>query len=435
MRRGLPAHPSSVSRARRLVREHLTSTGHEHLLETAELVVSEMVTNAIVHTGTRVELAVSLDEAGLKVEVADSGAHLPMLSSYGAMSSTGRGLRLVDQLVDKWGVEARPGGKAIWFRLGRRAAPSEPVTAAEPAPRGEAEDHPASEDVVDVLLHNVPLLVHGAWQQHAKALLREYLLLGLDGDASQQIEAHACAMDALAVLEGQLRVPNVTEDPAELMASTVEPHASAELLRLGVPRGSLAHFDLLDRQLEAALAEADAGHLLTPPTQPEFAAFRRWVCAEIKGQAAGASPHAWTSPTDTTALRAAVTTEWDATPVGTATGAVVAADDTGRIIAASPGAASLLRYDSVGDLVGTRLIGIIPARFHQAHLAGFTLHLITGRKPLLEGTVVVPALCSDGSEVDVRLTITRAAVPGGGAVFVAELAAADEPQGHPPGPG
>jgi hypothetical protein len=78
----------------------------------------------------------------------------------------------------------------------------------------------------------------------------------------------------------------------------------------------------------------------------------------------------------------------------------------------------------VGDLVGSRLIAIIPPRFHQAHLAGFTLHQITGRGPLLGRAVVVPALCQDGSEVDVHLHITRIPVAGGEAVFLADLAAA-----------
>ncbi len=428
MRRGLPAHPSSVGRARRLVREHLADTQHEHLLETVELVVSEMVTNAIVHTGSGVELAVSVDDAGLTVEIADSGTHLPTLAAYDAMSSTGRGLWLVDRLVDRWGVEPRPGGKVLWFRLGRDGSAEEPATCAAAEHAATVPDQ--SLDVVGVELRNVPLLVHGAWQQHARALLREYLLVGLDHDASHQIEAHAGAMDALAILEEQLGVVEVGEDPAEVMASAVEPYGSRELVQLVVPRSSVASFDVLDRQLEEALSEARADQLLTPPTQPEFAAFRRWLCEEIKGQAAGAPPHPWASPAETMPLATAATAEWDASWVVTATGAVIAADDTGRIIAASPAAAALLRCEAVGDLVGTRLIGIIPARFHQAHLAGFTLHLITGRKPLLGRTVVVPALCRDGSEVDVRLTITKTPVTGAGAVFVAELAAASGPDEH-----
>ena len=428
MRRAMPAHPSSVARARRLLREHLTGTDHEHLLETAELVVSEMVTNAIVHTGTSVELAVSLDESGLGVEVADSGAHLPILTSYGAMSSTGRGLQLVDQLVDTWGVEARPGGKVVWVRLGAGASAEEPETPAG-AWHGDKGAEPAPEEVVEVVLRNVPLLVHGAWQQQARALLREFLLLGLDHDTSQQIEAHAAAMDALAILEEQLGVPELSEDPAELMASAVEPYGSRERLSLRVPRDSVANFDTLDGQLEAALTEASAGHLLTPPTQPEFAAFRRWVCEEIRGQARGAPPRAWTSRQETLPPRTGAPTDWDASGVATSVRAVLAADDTGRIIAASAAAASLLRYDSARDLVDRRLIAIIPPRFHQAHLAGFTLHLITGRQPLLERTVVVPALCCDGSEVDVQLHITRSFVAGGGAVFVADLAPGNQPAG------
>jgi PAS domain S-box-containing protein len=383
-----------------------------------------MVTNAIVHTGSGVELAVLVDASGLRVEVADSDTHVPMISSYDAMSSTGRGLQLVDQLADQWGVESRPGGKVMWFHLGGASA-GEHASAAELDAGGGGAATP--EDVVEVVLQNVPLLVHGAWQQHAKSLLREFLLLGLDHDTSNQIEAHAAAMDALAVLEEQLGVSQLSEDPTELMASAVEPNGSRELVHLAVPRDSLAHFDTLDLQLEAALAEARAGHLLTPPTQPEFAAFRRWVCEEIRGQAGGAPPHRWHSPTATISSRTASPTEWDATGVDLSAGAVIAADDTGRIIAVSPSAASLLRYESASELLGTRLVAIIPSRFHQAHLAGFTLHLITGRQPLLERTVVVPALCRDGTEVEVQLQISRRRAAGGQAVFVAELDTGEQP--------
>ena len=425
MRRGLPAHPSSVARARRLVREHLTSTEHEDLLETAELVMSEMVTNAIVHTGSGVEIAVCLEESGVTVEVADAGSHLPTLSSYGALASTGRGLQLVDRLVDSWGVEPRPGGKVIWACLGHPGPAEEPDGTAALMDPGLRDSPP--DDVVDVVLCNVPLLVHGAWQQHARALLREFLLVGLDDDASHQIEAHAAAMAALAILEEQLDVPEVSDDPAELMASAVEPYGSSERVHLAVPRDSLAHFETLDHQIDAALDEASAGQLLTPPTQPEFAAFRRWVCQQVLAQAEGAPPRPWASPSETRPPLTASAREWDTTAVTRSSRAVLAADDTGRIVAASPAAASLLRYDSASDLVDSRLIAIIPPRFHQAHLAGFTLHQITGRQPLLERTVVVPALCRDGSEVEIQLHITRSSVVGGGAVFVARLDAGDEP--------
>ncbi len=101
---------------------------------------------------------------------------------------------------------------------------------------------------------------------------------------------------------------------------------------------------------------------------------------------------------------------------------MIAADDTNRILAVSPAALVLLGYDDAAGLVGRRLVAIIPRRYRQAHLAGFTLHLFAGRSPLLSTSVVVPALRRDGSEVDVELTLSAHRLPAGRRAFVAELA-------------
>lgn len=426
MQRGLPAHPASVGRARRLVRDQLRLTGREDLVETAELVVSELVTNAIVHAGSKVGLDISVDESGVRVAVSDNSTHLPTLSSYGAMASTGRGLQLVAQMVDAWGMDRRPDGKAIWCRIQSAMTASDEHRSSPAATEGIAAHdggrRARRSSAVDVMLHNVPLLVHGAWQQHAKALLREYLLIGLDDDVVDRIEAHAAATDALAILEEQIAIPQLSDEPAELMAQAVEPLATSDQLTVQVPQPSVVHFEALDRQLEEAMAEAAAGRLLAPPTQPELVAFRRWLCAEVRRQVGGAEPTPWTSPENAAQPFAPLPpSRWDPREVDESARAVIAADDTGQIIAVSTPAARLLKYDDRRGLVGSRLLEVIPSRYHQAHLAGFTLHQITGRRPLLERPVVVPAQCCDGTEIEVALHITKTPVLGGGTVFLADL--------------
>ncbi len=421
MRQGLPAHPSSVGRARRLVRSHLRGTAHESLAETAELVVSEVVTNAIVHTGTGIELATLLDSTGLRVEVADSGEHLPVMASYDALASTGRGLHLVAELADHWGVEARPGGKVFWFHIGLSAWDEDTPGTDTSMPGPELRSGEVRGNVVDVVLLNMPALIHGAWQQHAKSLLRDVLLLGIEGEASQEIAAHAAAMDALAILEEQVSSPEISEDPTELLAWAVEPHATQARLHVVVPRESVPHFETLDRQLESALSHASAGRLLTPPTQPEFAAFRRWLCEQVRGQADGEAPRPWATPARPFAVPAASATSWDGAALANSSQNLIAADGIGLIVAASAAAAELLKYDASSALVGKRLVDIIPTRYHQAHLAGFSLHQITGRSPLLNRAVIVPALCRDGTEVEVELEITSTPAPGGGSIFIAAL--------------
>ncbi len=111
---------------------------------------------------------------------------------------------------------------------------------------------------------------------------------------------------------------------------------------------------------------------------------------------------------------------WDASGVREAEHGVVAVDDTNHILAVSRRAADAVGYDPE-ELVGRRLVEIIPPRFRQSHVAGFTLHLVNGRAPLLDQEVTVPALCQDGSERLVRLLVRAVHLPGGGSVFVADL--------------
>jgi PAS domain S-box-containing protein len=107
--------------------------------------------------------------------------------------------------------------------------------------------------------------------------------------------------------------------------------------------------------------------------------------------------------------------------VTTSSKAVVAADDTNQIVAISAAAVTLLGYDAAEELVGRRLVAILPPRFQQAHIAGFTLHTLVGRAPLLDREVVVPALRRDGTEVDVRLSVTAHDTADGPRSFVATL--------------
>jgi PAS domain S-box-containing protein len=255
----------------------------------------------------------------------------------------------------------------------------------------------------------------------AESLLREYLLARLDDEnGTDEIERHAAASDAMALLQEQVPAPELDESPDALMAAAVEPFVSAERVLVRVPSSSVPHFALLHEILETATDMADAGTLLTPPTQPEVQCLRKWLCSEVVDQSDGRSPEPWDADVeDATPPRNPAL--WDPSVVSDAATAMLAADDTNRILAVSPAALALLGYDDSSELVLRRLVEIIPRRYRQAHLAGFTLHLFAGRSPLLSTTVVVPALCRDGSEVTVQLRVTSHRLPEGRKAFVAEL--------------
>ncbi|MFI1420363.1 SpoIIE family protein phosphatase [Streptomyces sp. NPDC020731] len=109
----LPADPAVVAEARRTSTRQLAHWGLDDLVFTTELVVSELVTNAIRHTGGPVRLRL-IRERALVCEVFDGGATAPHLRHPRAMDEGGRGLLLVSQLAQRWGTRFVPDGKIIW---------------------------------------------------------------------------------------------------------------------------------------------------------------------------------------------------------------------------------------------------------------------------------------------------------------------------------
>ncbi|WP_414497445.1 ATP-binding protein [Streptomyces sp. CRN 30] len=119
--------PAEVGRARRWARSRLAGSGireDEPLAETLVLLVSELVTNAVVHTGRPAVLRLRLpgiaaDEVAVRLEVTDASACAPVPRCADGDATGGRGLALVDGLADRWGWAREDGGKLIWCELDR----------------------------------------------------------------------------------------------------------------------------------------------------------------------------------------------------------------------------------------------------------------------------------------------------------------------------
>jgi anti-sigma regulatory factor (Ser/Thr protein kinase) len=125
--------PAEVGRARRWARSRLAGSGigvDEPLAETLILLVSELVTNAVVHTGCPAVLRLSLPgvtgnepvedaAATVRLEVADASARPPRPRCADGDETNGRGLALVDGLADRWGWNADGAGKSIWCEVDR----------------------------------------------------------------------------------------------------------------------------------------------------------------------------------------------------------------------------------------------------------------------------------------------------------------------------
>lgn len=109
--------PASVSAARHLLADVLASWGLAPLRDTATLLVSETVTNALLHARSSADVRVHRTADGIEVEVRDLDARLPSFRDVDDDAETGRGLQLLDELSVAWGAEPSPSGKCVWFRL------------------------------------------------------------------------------------------------------------------------------------------------------------------------------------------------------------------------------------------------------------------------------------------------------------------------------
>ncbi|WP_235502448.1 MULTISPECIES: ATP-binding protein [unclassified Kitasatospora] len=114
-----PADLIAVGAVRRRLRAALNHWGVPQLADTAELLASELVTNALLHTERGAVLdAVLTPEQRLRIEVQDTTTRLPGRRTPSETATSGRGLLLVEALADDWGVQLRGDGKVTWFELG-----------------------------------------------------------------------------------------------------------------------------------------------------------------------------------------------------------------------------------------------------------------------------------------------------------------------------
>ncbi|MGX2994399.1 ATP-binding protein [Streptomyces sp. JNUCC 64] len=115
-----PSRPQSAARARRLAQMVVLRRWglSEKLTEDTVLLVSELVGNAVRHTGARhFGLRMARRRGWIRVEVRDPSRGLPCLMPVRELDLSGRGLSLVDKLSDRWGVDLLPRGKTTWFEM------------------------------------------------------------------------------------------------------------------------------------------------------------------------------------------------------------------------------------------------------------------------------------------------------------------------------
>ncbi|MFP5318651.1 MAG: ATP-binding protein [Acidimicrobiia bacterium] len=117
VRADFPAEPASAGRARRFVDATLRTWQCDGMVDVASLLVSELVANSVLHAGTPLAVVISLSSRRLRIEVLDGDPRTPARKHYSSMSTTGRGLMLVERMAADWGVRPTTSGKGVWFEL------------------------------------------------------------------------------------------------------------------------------------------------------------------------------------------------------------------------------------------------------------------------------------------------------------------------------
>jgi anti-sigma regulatory factor (Ser/Thr protein kinase) len=279
----LVADVTSCSIARRFVRTTLAREP-ECLRDDASLLLSEVVTNAILHACGPVTVEIRQKGSGYRIAVGDRSSSPPIEKRYRADDATGRGVQLLDRLAAAWGWERTDLGKIVWFDL--------PVGIDEgprPDTRRRSSDEPYSTGVVIALLR-APVQEMIRTAAHYDALYREFrLILELDPSRRQGIPGRLLRLiDELGTsFLGYGRSTLETWDTA-LRDNRAEVDIE---FRLPVEAGPFV--ERYDALLDEADEYCERAELLTIAPTEEAVAVRRWAFAQVASQCRGEPPAPW----------------------------------------------------------------------------------------------------------------------------------------------
>jgi hypothetical protein len=293
--------PESTPLARGVVRQLLDGELNDDALDTAELCVSELVTNAILHASTNVELSVTLARQRVRLAVRDQSSELPTLERHSSTASTGRGLAMVIAVADAWGIERHDfRGKTVWCELleGRSSSVQvdiQDVLDAWELTQSDVPDAAAEPEhgTTSVSLLGYPVKLGLALQEHYDAVMRECQLLAAPRrTGAQPLPANLVEL-ARALAE---RYPTELSHFARPDPRRVAAEARGD--ETGDQGYSWCEADAPQQPwwqqiFDEVDAHARAGDLLVPGISPELARLRGWALSEFAEQPRGAAPRPW----------------------------------------------------------------------------------------------------------------------------------------------
>ena len=279
----LPNEPRSVARARRSAREELERLGLQELTGAAELVVNELVANAVLHTDGPVDVVLEQLDAGVRVSVYDTSPALPLVPVVSPTAMTGRGLLVVRSLAARFGFSPTPEGKVVWAELREERLPGDAHSdEIIEAWADHWDDDEESTSRYEIELGDVPTDLLLEAKSHVDSLVREFLLAaaGAETGSTSAVPPHLAELIEAVVnrfSEARVAIKRQALDAARRGLPYVR-------LRLSLGRDAADAGEAYLQALDEADAYCRAARLLTLETPPKHRIFRHWYVGELVKQ-------------------------------------------------------------------------------------------------------------------------------------------------------
>ena len=287
----LGSGPRGVQDARRWVVDTCRDIGRDDLVECAELGVSELVTNALLHAVPPFSVRVRGTREHPRIEVRDGSPEPPLMPTPGPqheddlLLTFGRGLSIVARCSTAWGVDLDRHGKLVWFvpapESGIAMVPGVVTGSIAPTRQLPAQDE------VRVHVRGVPLREFVDFQRHYRELWREVRLLALAHESDYQLAKELSHL--FGILERELREGIGGDQIDEALLAG----AAQTDLHVAMPRHTANTISRFIELLELADEFCREKRMLSLERTPEQQRFQRWFLEGFVRQAQGEAPLAW----------------------------------------------------------------------------------------------------------------------------------------------
>jgi anti-sigma regulatory factor (Ser/Thr protein kinase) len=287
--------PRGVHDARRWVADLCLEIHRPELAECAQLGVSELVTNALLHGEPPITVRMRGTSEHPRVEVRDSSVEPPILphqpldrpETDDLLVTFGRGLSIVARCSDAWGAEIEHDGKVIWFAPATGFADGDGVPGSITGIDRQRVEVAPTKDRVRINILDVPLALYVGFQHHFRELRREVRLLALAHESDYPL-AKALS-DLFSSLDRQLRDGVGVEQIEAALSQGLE---TTDLV-VHMPRANAGALMRFVELLDLADAFCREERLLSLARNPEQRRFQTWFLTEFVRQANGQPPLSW----------------------------------------------------------------------------------------------------------------------------------------------